>query len=151
MHDATAADERRRRALEAAGSLSVGTAVLARVMGRAVARWGLTWPQAASLILLGAQPAPVYASWLVGELGLGRTAMTAAVDRLERRGWVVRRPHPRDRRIALLELTPEGRRVGAEAQTAVQAVAQRLLAEARLPAGFRELTERLITRHDAVP
>jgi DNA-binding MarR family transcriptional regulator len=151
VYDATAADERRRQALEAAGSLSVGTAVLARVMGRAVARWGLTWPQAASLILLGAQPAPVHASWLVGELGLGRTAMTAAVDRLERRGWVVRRPHPRDRRIALLELTPEGRRVGAEAQTAVQAVVQRLLAEARLPAGFHELTERLITRHDAVP
>jgi DNA-binding MarR family transcriptional regulator len=88
---------------------------------------------------------------LVGQLGLGRTAMTAAVDRLERRGWVVRRPHPRDRRIALLELTADGRRVGAEARAAVQAVAQRLVAEAQLPAGFRELTERLFTRHDAVP
>jgi DNA-binding MarR family transcriptional regulator len=139
------------QALAAARSLTIGTALLARVMSRTVARWGLTWPQAASLILLDAQPEPVNASWLVGQLGLGRTAMTAAVDRLERRGWVVRRPHPRDRRIALLELTADGRRVGAEARAAVQAVAQRLLAEAQLPAGFRELTERLFTRHDAVP
>lgn len=151
MYHSTAEEERRRRALAAACSLSVGAAVLARVLGRAVARWGLTWPQAASLIVLGAQPVPVNASWLVGELGLGRTAMTAAVDRLERRGWVVRRPHPRDRRIALLELTPDGRRVGAEAQAAVQAIAQRLVAEAGLPAGFGELTERLISRHGAAP
>ncbi len=148
MDEPTAEEEQRVPALAAARSLSVGAALLGRVMGRTVARWGLTWPQAASLFLLGAQPAPVNASWLVGELGLGRTAMTAAVDRLERHGWVVRRPHPRDRRIALLELTPEGRRVGAEAREAVQAVAQRLLAAAELPAGFRELTERLARAGD---
>lgn len=136
------------QALAAARSLSIGTALLARVMSRAVARWGLTWPQAASLILLDAQPEPVNASWLVGQLGLGRTAMTAAVDRLERRGWVVRRPHPRDRRIALLELTVDGRRVGAEARAAVQVVAQRLVAAAELPAGFRKLTERLARAED---
>jgi|DewCreStandDraft_5_1066085.scaffolds.fasta_scaffold00008_249 DNA-binding MarR family transcriptional regulator len=151
MEGSTAEAGRGMQALAAARSLTIGTALLARVMNRTVARWGLTWPQAASLILLDAQPEPVNASWLVGQLGLGRTAMTAAVDRLERRGWVVRRPHPRDRRIALLELTADGRRVGAEARAAVQAVAQRLVAEAQVPAGFRELTERLFTRHDAVP
>jgi MarR family multiple antibiotic resistance transcriptional regulator len=150
METSTREEERGAQALAAARSLSIGTALLARVMGRTVARWGLTWPQAASLILLGAQPAPVNASWLVSELGLGRTAMTAAVDRLERRGWVVRRPHPHDRRIALLELTPDGRRVGAEARAAVQAVMQRLLAEAALPAEFGELTERLVARRGAM-
>ena len=37
--------------------------------------------------------------------------MTAAVDRLERKGLVVRTATPKDRRAKVLELTREGRRV----------------------------------------
>lgn len=37
--------------------------------------------------------------------------MVALVDELEERGLVERRPHPRDRRVRALHLTPEGRRV----------------------------------------
>jgi DNA-binding MarR family transcriptional regulator len=58
-----------------------------------------------SLLILREHSAPMNATQLVEELGLGRTAMTAVVDRLERRGWVQRKPHPKDRRVALLELT----------------------------------------------
>jgi MarR family 2-MHQ and catechol resistance regulon transcriptional repressor len=42
---------------------------------------------------------------------LASGSMTAAVDRLERKGLVVRRATPSDRRAKVLELTPQGRRV----------------------------------------
>lgn len=49
--------------------------------------------------------------------------MTAAIDRLERRGLVARRPNPNDRRGSLIELTDEGRSVvdrAIELQTEVE-------------------------------
>jgi DNA-binding MarR family transcriptional regulator len=39
-------------------------------------------------------------------LALTSGAITMLVDRLERAGWVHRRPHPTDRRYLLLELSP---------------------------------------------
>ena len=36
--------------------------------------------------------------------------MTAAIDRLERRGWVARGGDPQDRRSRIVRLTPEGRK-----------------------------------------
>ena len=42
---------------------------------------------------------------------LASGSMTAAVDRLERKGLVARRPTPRDRRAKVVELTPEGKRI----------------------------------------
>jgi MarR family 2-MHQ and catechol resistance regulon transcriptional repressor len=42
---------------------------------------------------------------------LATGSMTAAVDRLERKGLLVRRPNPSDRRAKKLELTLKGRRV----------------------------------------
>ncbi len=40
-------------------------------------------------------------------LSLTSGAVTMLVDRLERAGWVKRRPHPSDRRATLLELSAE--------------------------------------------
>src|SRR5262249_4158041 len=42
---------------------------------------------------------------------LASGSMTAAVDRLERRGLLVRKSSTSDRRVRLLELTPQGRRL----------------------------------------
>jgi len=42
---------------------------------------------------------------------LASGSMTAAVDRLERKGLVIRRAISSDRRAKVLELTPEGKRV----------------------------------------
>jgi len=42
---------------------------------------------------------------------LASGSMTAAVDRLERKGLLIRKATPSDRRARLLELTPEGKRV----------------------------------------
>lgn len=44
---------------------------------------------------------------LGARLALSSGAVTMLVDRLERAGWVNRRPHPSDRRFVLLELTEQ--------------------------------------------
>ena len=56
----------------------------------------------------------------IGErLIVTRATVTGVVDSLERRGLVVRTPHPADRRSLLVELTPEGRTVVAEVRTLI--------------------------------
>ena len=96
-------------ALSTAVLLSQVSALLARAGGRSLDSWNVTWPQALSLLVLAEQDAPISATRLVEQLGLGRTAMTSVVDRLERNGWVQRRPSPVDRRTADLVLTDAGR------------------------------------------
>ncbi|SED46105.1 MULTISPECIES: MarR family winged helix-turn-helix transcriptional regulator [Streptomyces] len=45
---------------------------------------------------------------LATEFAIGIGATSKGIDRLEKRGWVVRRPNPADRRSSLLELTEAG-------------------------------------------
>lgn len=94
--------------VETAVMLTQANALLARALGRALAGWQISWPQALSLFVLAEQEGPISATRLVEQLGLGRTAMTSVVDRLERQGWVQRRPSPTDRRVADLVLTESG-------------------------------------------
>lgn len=89
--------------------LSQVGALLARAGGRRLGARHVTWPQALSLVVLAERDTPISATRLVEQLGLGRTAMTSVVDRLERNGWVQRRPSPIDRRTADLVLTESGR------------------------------------------
>jgi DNA-binding MarR family transcriptional regulator len=49
------------------------------------------------------------------QLGATPRNMTAIVDAMELAGLVVRRPHPRDRRATLIELSPDGVRAAAQA------------------------------------
>jgi MarR family 2-MHQ and catechol resistance regulon transcriptional repressor len=54
---------------------------------------------------------PLTITEIQGKVPLASGSMTAAVDRLDKKGLVVRTPAPGDRRAKVLELTPEGRRV----------------------------------------
>ena len=54
---------------------------------------------------------PLTITEIQSKVGLASGSMTAAVDRLDQKGLVVREPAPGDRRAKLLHLTPEGRRV----------------------------------------
>lgn len=137
-------------AVDVARKLSSCVALLSREAGRSLTKWDMTWPQAMSLLLLRAQPEPVNATQLVEQLGLGRTAMTAVVDRLQRRGWVERRPHLTDRRVQLLELTELGRSVAAESAAVVGVVLDRLMQAASVDSGFDSVTDRVVDRlrHD---
>ena len=57
---------------------------------------------------------PCAMSELAGELRCDNSNVTGIVDRLEARGLVARRPGVQDRRVKMLEVTPEGARVRAQ-------------------------------------
>ncbi len=54
---------------------------------------------------------PLTITEIQGKVLLASGSMTAAVDRLEKKGLIKRGPAPSDRRAKVLHLTPEGRRV----------------------------------------
>jgi len=56
---------------------------------------------------------PLTISQIQEKVRLASGSMTAAVDRLEKLGLVVRRASPSDRRARVVELTPEGKRLAA--------------------------------------
>jgi DNA-binding MarR family transcriptional regulator len=66
---------------------------------------------------------------------LDKTTMVVTLDELQRAGLAERRPSPRDRRVKIVAVTPEGRRVVGEAQAIVEQM-QRDVLDA-LPAGER--------------
>ena len=64
-------------------------------------------------------------------IGVGTTSKIA--DRLERQGWLERRPNPANRRSSLLALTPAGESVVSRAELAWQAAIQEILGSAVTP------------------
>ena len=77
--------------------------------------------------------------------GTRATTLTGVLDRLERRGHLVRRAHPSDRRAVLLELTPAGADAAAEVREAITELEDRLLGglPAEAVAGFRTVVSAL--------
>lgn len=75
------------------------------------AEYGLKPPQFFALQALD-EPAPM--SSIADLLRCDRSAVTWITDRLEERGYVERRSDPSDRRVKLLALTEEGKRVREE-------------------------------------
>lgn len=77
--------------------------------GRSIAGLGLCQSDFGVMeALLHKGPLPVKA--LGEKVLLTSGSMTAAIDRLERRGWVTRGDDPQDRRRRIVRLTPEGRK-----------------------------------------
>jgi len=60
-------------------------------------------------------------------LHLSPPSVSHLLGDLEERGWIHRRPDPRDRRRLVPELTPEGRRLLEEARRCLEAASARLL------------------------
>jgi DNA-binding MarR family transcriptional regulator len=75
-------------------------------------------------------------------LGMTSGGATALVQRLEREGFVAREPHPRDRRSALLRLTPEIERRAGDALAPLVAEIDALVEQ--LPGNDRRLLERFL-------
>lgn len=61
-------------------------------------------------------------------IGVGTTSKI--VDRMEKQGWLERRPNPANRRSSLLALTPAGESVVSRAEPAWQAAIQEILGAA---------------------
>jgi MarR family transcriptional regulator, organic hydroperoxide resistance regulator len=67
---------------------------------------------------------------IAAELGITTGGTSKLVDRIEAHGYCRRLPNPADRRSSLLELTPEGRRLFAEAGAAFDDELERRLGTA---------------------
>ena len=91
---------------------------------------GVTPVQSGILFLLQHEARTMTA--LSRELSIDNSAITGLVDRLEIAGLAVRRPHPRDRRTYLVEITDMGRSAAAKALDLVHTV------NAEISAGFSE-------------
>ncbi|GAA3123402.1 MarR family winged helix-turn-helix transcriptional regulator [Streptosporangium carneum] len=91
---------------------------------------GLSMWAYAVLLALDERPLRTQAA-LAESIGADKTRIIGFLDDLQRRGLIERTPDPTDRRVRLLSLTAEGRRVRDSAQAGIQSKEERLLA--RLP------------------
>jgi MarR family 2-MHQ and catechol resistance regulon transcriptional repressor len=83
---------------------------VSQVAERSVAEAGLGLSDFAALEAL-LHKGPLTITEIQAKVLLASGSMTAAVDRLESKGLVIRKATPSDRRAKVLELTPQGRRV----------------------------------------
>jgi len=75
-----------------------------------LAGWGLTARQVEIMeCLYHHSEGTLTPADLAEEVSLSRSAMTSALDSLEKLGYTVRAPHPSDRRMVTISLTPTGR------------------------------------------
>ncbi|MGW4124388.1 MarR family winged helix-turn-helix transcriptional regulator [Nocardia sp. NPDC004711] len=79
-------------------------------------------------------------SELGAAVGTRPTTLTSVLDRLERRGHIIRGSRPGDRRAVLIELTPSGRTTAATIRQAIADLERRALAglPAEVVAGLRD-------------
>ncbi|MFC3960957.1 MarR family winged helix-turn-helix transcriptional regulator [Nocardia jiangsuensis] len=68
----------------------------------------LTAAEVELLVPLRYNDTPMTAIRLAEHLGMSRAGISKTLSKLESRGLLARTPHPRDRRSALLTLTPDG-------------------------------------------
>ena len=75
-----------------------------------LSRWGLTARQVEILeSLFHNTEGTMTPADLADEVALSRSAMTSALDSLEKLGYTARAPHPSDRRMIAISLTQSGR------------------------------------------
>lgn len=88
-----------------------------RLYSRMLGSTGLTPPQYALLMeLIFTAPKPVSMTAISRKLYISKPAVTSLVDRLEKRRLLKRLPHPDDRRVALLEIQPQGKKLAGQIQ-----------------------------------
>ena len=97
---------------------------------RACAEYELP-PSAGKALFLLSEGRPTAMRELAAAFACDASYITAVVDALEQRGLAVRRPHPTDRRVRTVVLTPEGAR---SAATLMERIAQPPAAVAALTA-----------------
>jgi DNA-binding MarR family transcriptional regulator len=84
-------------------------------------------------------------SQLASASGAPPTTLTSLLDRLERRGYVTRRPRTDDRRSVIVELTDSGRAAAAQIIHTVTGLEHHLMRDLprEVVAGFRTVLDRL--------
>jgi DNA-binding MarR family transcriptional regulator len=87
---------------------------------------GLTLPQMHTLEILGTD-GDLRMTELAVKMGITTGSLTVLADRLERGGFVSRKPHETDRRSIRVGLTPEGERLFREHHALHDQLAQEIL------------------------
>jgi MarR family transcriptional regulator, 2-MHQ and catechol-resistance regulon repressor len=82
---------------------------LSQIAERSIEQSGLGLTDFAALEAL-LHKGPLTITEIQGKVLLASGSMTAAVDRLEKKGLIARGPAAKDRRVKVLHLTPQGRR-----------------------------------------
>ena len=83
---------------------------------RASTALGLSETRVEALRLVAAAPEPLTMGQLAARLHTDRPYASVVVEDLERHGLVARRRHPTDRRVRIVSVTVEGRRVAGRAE-----------------------------------
>ncbi len=99
------------KATEAAMNLARAGDLLVKRISELVQPFGLSPSSALVLGVLADSKSPLPPNEIADRLILSRASVTSLLDSLERRGYVRRTPHPTDRRMLLIELTDDGRRI----------------------------------------
>ncbi|MEV4322497.1 MarR family winged helix-turn-helix transcriptional regulator [Microbispora rosea] len=100
------------------------------------------------LLRLDERPVRTQAA-LAESIGADKTRIISVLDDLQRRGLIERSPDPADRRVRLLSITPEGRRLRDAAQAGIRRMEERLLS--RLPDDDKEAFVRVLRVLSALP
>jgi MarR family transcriptional regulator, lower aerobic nicotinate degradation pathway regulator len=87
----------------------------------------LTSVQFAALHAINLHPG-IDATRLSALIAFDRSTIGDVLDRMAHKGWIRRSPAPADRRVKLIELTPDGARLLRQVRPAVQRVQDRILA-----------------------
>ena len=91
------------------------------------AEFDLTSVQFAALRMIAGHPG-VDATRLSALIAFDRSTIGDVLDRMETKGWIVRKPAPSDRRIKLIELSTAGAALLGRVGPAVRRVQERILA-----------------------
>ena len=99
-------------AMAAATSIMRAQQIVLASVDLALKPYGLTFARYEALVLLAFSRRGALSMGKMGErLMIHPTSVTNIVDRLEAQGFVRRRPHERDRRTTLVEITVAGREI----------------------------------------
>jgi DNA-binding MarR family transcriptional regulator len=99
----------------------VSTAIFAEECGT-----GLTAVQYAALVAIRSHPR-IDATRLSAVIYFDRSTIGDVLDRMDAKGWIVRQAAARDRRVKLLTLSPQGRKILQQVEPAIQRVQNRLI------------------------
>ncbi len=88
-----------------------GDRLLAEVNRRTRATFDLSASAVTVLAIIDGSTDPITPSVIAERAIISSASATSVLDTLERRGLIVRRSHPEDRRKLVIELTDQGRRV----------------------------------------
>jgi DNA-binding MarR family transcriptional regulator len=130
-------------------ALHRATHVTLEVLAARLARLDLTGSEQNVLAVL-ADRRPRAVGELATATGTKPTTLTSVLDRLERKGLLVREPDRADRRSFRILLTAAGRRIASAVETAVREVERTALSAASPEdiAGFRAVARALTEEHN---